>query len=92
MKSSDREAVSSSQKAGILGGCGASALLALPAAMSFGGALVGPATAQGVIGTDQTATVNLGNYAPGPVSITAGTTISPVGGAGVEGAGRFWSW
>ena len=29
--------------------------------------------------------------APGPVSITAGTTISPVGGAGIEGAGRFWS-
>ena len=91
MKSSDREAVSSSQKAGIWGGCGASALLALPAAMSFGGVLVGPAAAQGVIGTNQTTTVNLGNYAPGPVSITAGTTISPVGGAGIEGAGRFWS-
>lgn len=64
----------------------ASPLLALPAAMSLGVGLAGPAAAQGVISTSRYAPVNLSNYGPGPVSITSGTTISSTGLAAVSGA------
>ena len=46
----------------------ASPLLALPAAMSLGVGLAGPAAAQGVISTSRYAPVNLSNYGPGPVN------------------------
>jgi hypothetical protein len=70
---------------------GVTALLALPAAMSFGVVLARPAEAQIVISADQAASVNLANYPGGSrLSIEAGTTIAPGGGPGVVGA-DFWS-
>jgi hypothetical protein len=67
------------------GGCAASALLVFPAVLAH------PAAAQSVISTNHYATVNLGNYGAGLVSITAGTTID-ASGAGLFGAsGHAWS-
>lgn len=87
----DRDAVVRRRQAGILGGGGASALRVLPAAISVGVVLAAPAAAQSVIGSNQSATVNLSNVATG-ASITAGTVISPAAGAGiVGGAGYVWS-
>jgi hypothetical protein len=93
MKTGDYDAVPPRRQAGLLGGGGASALLALPAAVSVGVVLAGQAAAQSVIASNQDATVMLGNYTSGgPVRITAGTTISPATGPGVVGAaGHFWS-
>jgi uncharacterized protein with beta-barrel porin domain len=67
------------------------ALLALPAALSFGVVLAPAAAAQSVISTDQFTTVDLAHYTAGPVSITAGTTLSPARGPAVLGSGTEWT-
>jgi hypothetical protein len=67
----------------------AAPLLALPAAVSLGMGMAGPAAAQGVISTSQYKAVDLSNYGPGPVSITSGTTILSTGPAAVSGAGAL---
>lgn len=57
-------------KTGLLAGC---------AALSLGAGLAAPARAQSVIASNRAATVDLAGYGAGPVSITAGTTLSSGG-------------
>lgn len=66
----------------------ASVIGALPWAISAGIMLGNPAGAQTVLSTDQHTTVDLANYpANAPFSISAGTTIAPMTGDGLDGTG-----
>ena len=60
---------------------GSTCLLALPTALSLGGA----AEAQTVISSNLTSTLNLASYGAGPVSIAGGVSITSIGPAAVSG-------
>jgi uncharacterized protein with beta-barrel porin domain len=82
MMFNDANALASSRRHILRASCAVPALLALPASL----ALAAPAAAQSTVSTNQYSTVNL---SPGanPLTITAGTTLSPGNASGVFGAG-----